>query len=135
MSVATVDSIAMLLLAFFVLASAFIGGRPMRIGAPTSMSRVGVPRAGILRVLMSPSKGVFVDLSGRRSVRTILRDVNSRCNVGFAPRRRGQFILSSAFKMPVEDVRGFLSLPRRRQSGVLGGRKVPYSDISGRFGS
>lgn len=134
-SVATVDSIAILLLAFFVLASAFMGGRPMRMAAPTSISRVGVPRDGVLSVLISPSKGVFVDLSGRSSVERILRGVKGRCKMAFAPRRRRGFTVSSAFNMPVGDVGAFLSLPASRRSTMLGGRKVPYSDVSGRFGT
>lgn len=134
-SVATVDSMAMLLLAFFVLASAFIGGRPMRMAAPTSMSRVGVPRAGMLRVLISPDKGMFVDLSGRSSLHRILRTVKRRCKIAFAPRRAGGFVLTSAFNIPVGDVGGCLSLPRSRRSTMLGGRKVPASDVSGRFGT
>lgn len=109
--------VAFLLLTFFMLTSNFTRKEAAAINAPSSISEIKIPERNILLILVDEKGKIFFGIDGQENRISLLERMGALYNIQFSPAELKEFSLINSFGLPIEQMKGFLSLnPEERES-------------------
>lgn len=127
------SDVTVLLLTFFMLTSTFVKKEPLQVTTPSSVSEIKIPETDILQIWVDKSGKVFMSMDKQSDLRQVLQAMGEEYGVSFTPEETKKFMLASAFGVPMQGMKKFLSLSGEQQDAVLKNEGIPADSTDNQF--
>lgn len=121
--------VAFLLLTFFILTATAKLPEPLPVDTPSSTVQTKLPDSDLATITIGKKGTVFFGVSGQDVRKRTLELVSQKMKVDFSEEELKKFALLDNFGVPLNELRGLLSLKSsdRNQEGLQKG--IPYDSI------
>ncbi|MCX6230616.1 MAG: biopolymer transporter ExbD [Bacteroidetes bacterium] len=124
---------AFLLLTFFMLTSNFTQKEPIQVNTPSSISEIKIPEVNIMKIEVDKEGKIFFGIDGQDKRISLLEKIGEAYKMNFTAEEKKEFSLITAFGVPMEKMKSFLSLkPEQRdlKENALG---IPSDSLNNQF--
>ncbi len=101
--------VAFLLLTFFMLTTKFRPDEPVVVDTPSSISEIVLPDANLITISVDKDGRVFFGVDSQNTRQKMLQAMAGKYKVGFTPAEEKEFILTSTFGAPVQNLKQVLN--------------------------
>lgn len=128
------SDVMVLLLTFFMLTSTFVKQEPVKVNTPGSVSEIKVPEKNVLNVLVSNDGKIFMSMDKTTDVQTTLEDVAGQFGLSLLPAEEKKFLNDPMWGVPMNDLKGYLSLPKTEMPVAIKKYGIPTDSVPGKTG-
>lgn len=128
------SDVMVLLLTFFMLTSTFVKQEPVKVNTPGSVSEIKVPEKNVLNVLVSNDGKIFMSMDKTTDVQTTLEDVAGQFGLSLSPAEEKKFLNDPMWGVPMNDLKGYLSLPKTEMPVAIKKYGIPTDSVPGKMG-
>ncbi len=128
------SDVMVLLLTFFMLTSTFVKQEPVKVNTPGSVSEIKVPEKKVLNVLVSNDGKIFMSMDKTTDVQTTLEDVAGQFGLSLSPAEEKKFLNDPMWGVPMNDLKGYLSLPKTEMPVAIKKYGIPTDSVPGKTG-
>lgn len=128
------SDVMVLLLTFFMLTSTFVKQEPVKVNTPGSVSEIKVPEKNVLNVLVSNDGKIFMSMDKTTDVQTTLEDVAGQFGLSLSPAEEKKFLNDPMWGVPMNDLKGYLSLPKTEMPVAIKKYGIPTDSVPGKTG-
>jgi biopolymer transport protein ExbD len=128
------SDVMVLLLTFFMLTSTFVKQEPVKVNTPGSVSEIKVPEKNVLNVLVSNDGKIFMSMDKTADVQTALEDVAGQFGLSLSPAEEKKFLNDPMWGVPMNDLKGYLSLPKTEMPVAIKKYGIPTDSVPGKTG-
>lgn len=128
------SDVMVLLLTFFMLTSTFVKQEPVKVNTPGSVSEIKVPEKNVLNVLVSNDGKIFMSMDKTTDVQTTLEDVAGQFGLSLSPAEEKKFLNDPMWGVPMNDLKGYLSLPKTEMPVAMKKYGIPTDSVPGKTG-
>lgn len=128
------SDVMVLLLTFFMLTSTFVKQEPVKVNTPGSVSEIKVPEKNVLNVLVSNDGRIFMSMDKTTDVQTTLEDVAGQFGLSLSPAEEKKFLNDPMWGVPMNDLKGYLSLPKTEMPVAIKKYGIPTDSVPGKTG-
>ncbi len=108
---------AFLLLTFFILTAKMKAPELVQVDIPNSRSEKLVPDKNLIRITIDKDGLVYLSLTEATTRRKMIDEVNIARNLNLSEAEKVAFANTEMFGMPLNQVKGFFSLPASKRDG------------------
>ena len=125
------SDVMVLLLTFFMLTSTFVKNEPVKVNQPSSVSEIKVPEKSVLNIIVSKEGKVFMSTDNQNDVLAIIQGMDEKCSIGLSAQEMKEFQTDPMWGIPVNSLKGYLSLPSEKMTEVITGKEagIPLDSI------
>lgn len=127
------SDVTVLLLTFFMLTSTFVKKEPVQVATPASVSEIKIPETNVLQILVNPQGKIFMSMDKQSDLKAVLKNMGREYGIAFTPGQEKKFMLSSAFGVPMKNMKTYLDLPADKQDAVLKAQGIPCDSVDNQF--
>ena len=128
------SDVMVLLLTFFMLTSTFVKQEPVKVNTPGSVSEIKVPEKNVLNILVSNDGKIFMSMDKTTDVQTTLEDVAGQFGLSLSPAEEKKFLNDPMWGVPMNDLKGYLSLPKTEMPVAIKKYGIPTDSVPGKTG-
>lgn len=128
------SDVMVLLLTFFMLTSTFVKQEPVKVNTPGSVSEIKVPEKNVLNILVSNDGKIFMSMDKTTDVQTTLEDVAGQFGLSLSPAEEKKFLNDPMWGVPMNDLKGYLSLPKEEMPVAIKKYGIPTDSVPGKTG-
>ncbi len=128
------SDVMVLLLTFFMLTSTFVKQEPVKVNTPGSVSEIKVPEKNVLNVLVSNDGKIFMSMDKTTDVQTTLENVAGQFGLSLSPAEEKKFLNDPMWGVPMNDLKGYLSLPKTEMPVAIKKYGIPTDSVPGKTG-
>ena len=128
------SDVMVLLLTFFMLTSTFVKQEPVKVNTPGSVSEIKVPEKNVLNILVSNDGKIFMSMDKTTDVQTTLEDVAGQFGLSLSPAEEKKFLNDPMWGVPMNDLKGYLSLPKKEMPVAIKKYGIPTDSVPGKTG-
>ena len=128
------SDVMVLLLTFFMLTSTFVKQEPVKVNTPGSLSEIKVPEKNVLNILVSNDGKIFMSMDKTTDVQTTLEDVAGQFGLSLSPAEEKKFLNDPMWGVPMNDLKGYLRLPKEEMPVAIKKYGIPTDSVSGKTG-
>lgn len=128
------SDVMVLLLTFFMLTSTFVKQEPVKVNTPGSVSEIKVPEKNVLNILVSNDGKIFMSMDKTTDVQTTLEDVAGQFGLSLSPAEEKKFLDDPMWGVPMNDLKGYLSLPKTEMPVAIKKYGIPTDSVPGKTG-
>lgn len=128
------SDVMVLLLTFFMLTSTFVKQEPVKVNTPGSVSEIKVPEKNVLNILVSNDGKIYMSMDKTTDVQTTLEDVAGQFGLSLSPAEEKKFLNDPMWGVPMNDLKGYLSLPKTEMPVAIKKYGIPTDSVPGKTG-
>lgn len=128
------SDVMVLLLTFFMLTSTFVKQEPVKVNTPGSVSEIKVPEKNVLNILVGNDGKIFMSMDKTTDVQTTLEDVAGQFGLSLSPAEEKKFLNDPMWGVPMNDLKGYLSLPKTEMPVAIKKYGIPTDSVPGKTG-
>ena len=128
------SDVMVLLLTFLMLTSTFVKQEPVKVNTPGSVSEIKVPEKNVLNILVSNDGKIFMSMDKTTDVQTTLEDVAGQFGLSLSPAEEKKFLNDPMWGVPMNDLKGYLSLPKTEMPVAIKKYGIPTDSVPGKTG-
>ena len=128
------SDVMVLLLTFFMLTSTFVKQEPVKVNTPGSVSEIKVPEKNVLNVLVSNDGKIFMSMDKTTDAQTTLENVAGQFGLSLSPAEEKKFLNDPMWGVPMNDLKGYLSLPKTEMPVAIKKYGIPTDSVPGKTG-
>src|SRR6188768_2429064 len=110
--------LAFLLVTFFMLTATATPDEPVAVDMPTSVSEIPIPDINVLTISVSKEGQVYFNMDGKYNRQELLGKIGERYGIQFTEEETKVFSVLSSIGVPINQLKGFLSLDREERGLV-----------------
>jgi hypothetical protein len=98
------------------------------------VSEIKVPEKNVLNILVSNDGKIFMSMDKTTDVQTTLEDVAGQFGLSLSPAEEKKFLNDPMWGVPMNDLKGYLSLPKTEMPVAIKKYGIPTDSVPGKTG-
>ena len=121
--------LAFLLVTFFMLTATATPDEPVTVDMPTSVSEIPIPDINVLTISVSKEGQVYFNMDGKYNRQELLGKIGERYGIQFTEEETKVFSVLSSIGVPINQLKGFLSMEREAR-GLVKQPGIPCDSVN-----
>lgn len=118
------SDVMVLLLTFFMLTATFVKQEPVQVNTPGSVSDIKIPETKIMTIFISPEGKIYMTMDNQTQLKALLASMGEKYGINFTDEEKVAFSKSSAWGVPMNEMRSFLALESTQREIYLSGNEI-----------